>query len=165
MITETKVSQKVEIIKADLDNPKHAADIVNIVDLFAKDPMGLDKPLSEEVRVDMIAEMKKVPTTMTYIAYLGEKALGIVTCFLGYSTFDASKTFKILDVAVHPDARGMGVGTKLLDAVHTEAEKMGCSKITLEVREDNPAQNLYEREGFEYGEPKWWYMTKELDSE
>jgi ribosomal protein S18 acetylase RimI-like enzyme len=58
----------------------------------------------------------------------------------------------------------MGVGTKLLDAVHDEAEKMGCSKITLEVREDNPAQNLYEREGFEYGEPKWWFMTKELES-
>ena len=164
MITETKVSEEVKIIKADLDNPKHAADIVNIVDLFAKDPMGQDEGLSEEVRVDMIAEMKKIPTTMTYIAYLEEKVLGIVTCFIGYSTFTASKTFKIHDVAVHPDARGMGVGTKLLDAVQDEAKKMGCSKITLEVREDNPAQNLYEREGFEYGEPKWWFMTKELES-
>ncbi len=163
MVTKTKVKEKVEIIKADLNNPKHAADIVNIVDLFAKDPMGQDEPLSEEVRVDMIAEMKKIPTTMTYMAYMGEKALGIVTCFIGYSTFTASKTFKIHDVAVHPDARGMGVGTKLLDTVHEEAEKMGCSKITLEVREDNPAQGLYEREGFEYGNPKWWFMTKELD--
>jgi len=42
LITETKVSEQVKIIKADLDNPKHAADIVNIVDLFAKDPMGQD---------------------------------------------------------------------------------------------------------------------------
>lgn len=76
MITETKVSEQVKIIKADLDNPKHAADIVNIVDLFAKDPMGQDEPLSEEVRVDMIAEMKKIPTTMTYMAYHEEKYLG-----------------------------------------------------------------------------------------
>ncbi len=164
MVTKAKVKEKVEIIKADLDNPKHAADIVNIVDLFAKDPMGQDEPLSEEVRVDMIAEMKKIPTTMTYMAYIGEKALGIVTCFIGYSTFTASKTFKIHDVAVHPDARGLGVGTKLLNTVEEEAEKMGCSKITLEVREDNPAQNLYEREGFEYGKPKWWFMTKELET-
>ncbi len=164
MIAETEVKTEVEIIKADLDNPKHAADIVRIIDLFAKDPMGQDEPLEEEVRVDMIAEMKKIPTTMTYIAYLDDKALGIVTCFIGFSTFTASKTLKIHDVAVHPDARGMGVGTRLLNHVNKEAERMGCSRITLEVRTDNPARKLYEREGFEYGEPKWWYMTKELEN-
>lgn len=157
------VAADVKIIKADLDNPKHAADIVNIVDLFARDPMGQEEPLEEDIRVDMIAEMKKIPTTMTYIAYMGEKALGIVTCFIGFSTFTASKTFKIHDVAVHPDARGMGVGTKLLESVKEEAESMGCSKITLEVREDNPAKKLYEREGFEYGEPKWFFMSQELN--
>ena len=100
---------------------------------------------------------------MTYIAYNEDKPMGIVTCFLGFSTFTASKTFKIHDVVVHPDARGMGIGTKLLDHVKEEAEKMGCSKITLEVREDNPAQKLYEREGFEFGEPRWWYMTQSLN--
>lgn len=163
MTSTVDVATDIEIIQADLDNPKHAADIVNIVDLFAKDPMGQNEPLSEEVRVDMIAEMKKIPTTMTYIAYMGEKALGIVTCFIGYSTFTASKTFKIHDVAVHPDARGLGIGTKLLETVEAEAEELGCSKITLEVRTDNPAKKLYEREGFEYGEPKWWFMTKDLD--
>ena len=163
MTSTVDVATDIEIIQADLDNPKHAADIVNIVDLFAKDPMGQNEPVSEEVRVDMIAEMKKIPTTMTYIAYMGEKALGIVTCFIGYSTFTASKTFKIHDVAVHPDARGLGIGTKLLETVEAEAEELGCSKITLEVRTDNPAKKLYEREGFEYGEPKWWFMTKDLD--
>ncbi len=157
------VANDVKIIKADLDNPKHAADIVNIVDLFSRDPMGQDEPLGEEIRVDMIAEMKKIPTTMTYIAYSGEKALGIVTCFIGFSTFTASKTFKIHDVAVHPDARGMGIGTKMLETVKEDAEEMGCSKVTLEVREDNPAKKLYEREGFDYGEPKWYFMSHELN--
>ncbi|MTI88440.1 MAG: GNAT family N-acetyltransferase [Balneolaceae bacterium] len=162
MIAEADVKSDVEILKADLDNPKHASDIVRIVDLFARDPMGQDEPLDEEVRVDMIAEMKKIPTTMTYIAYMGEKALGIVTCFTGFSTFTASKVFKIHDVAVHPDARGMGVGTKLLETVEREAEEMGCSKITLEVREDNPARRLYEKKGYEYGDPKWYFMTNEV---
>ncbi|MEX0720121.1 MAG: GNAT family N-acetyltransferase [Balneolaceae bacterium] len=162
MIAEANVATDVKILKANLENKKHATDIVKIVDLFARDPMGQDEPLEEEVRVDMIAEMKKVPTTMTYIAYFGEKAMGIVTCFIGYSTFTASKVFKIHDVAVHPDARGMGIGTKMLNKVQEEAEAMGCSKITLEVREDNPAQRLYEKVGFEYGKPKWWFMTKAL---
>ncbi len=164
MIAEVDVKTDIEIIQANLDNPKHAADIVKIVDLFARDPMGQDEALEEEVRVDMIAEMKKIPTTMTYMAYLEGKVLGIVTCFIGFSTFTASKTFKIHDVAVHPDARGMGIGTLMLNKIEKEAEEMGCSKITLEVRTDNPAKNLYEREGFEYGEPKWWFMTKELSN-
>ncbi len=163
MIAQADVATDVKIIKADLNNTKHASDIVKIVDLFARDPMGQDQPLDEEVRVDMIAEMKKIPTTMTYIAYAGEKALGIVTCFVGFSTFTASKVFKIHDVAVHPDARGMGVGTKLLKHVDQEAKDMGCSKVTLEVREDNPAQRLYEKQEFEYGEPKWYFMTKHLN--
>ncbi|MEX0608684.1 MAG: GNAT family N-acetyltransferase [Balneolaceae bacterium] len=162
MIAEANVATDVKILKANLENTKHAADIVKIVDLFARDPMGQNEPLEEEVRVDMIAEMKKVPTSMTYIAYYGEKAMGIVTCFIGYSTFTASKVFKIHDVAVHPDARGLGIGTKMLKKVEAEAQEMGCSRITLEVREDNPAQKLYEKVGFEFGEPRWWFMSKDL---
>ena len=162
MIAEVDVAKDVKILKADLNNKKHAADIVRIVDLFARDPMGQDEPLEEEVRVDMIAEMKKVPTTMTYIAYIGEKAMGIVTCFIGFSTFTASKVFKIHDVAVHPDARGLGIGTKMLKKVEEDAEEMGCSKITLEVRVDNPAQKLYKKLGFKFGNPKWWFMSKAL---
>lgn len=162
MIAEIDVANDVKILKANLNNKKHASDIVRIIDLFARDPMGQDEPLEDEVRADMIAEMKKVPTTITYIAYLGEKALGIVTCFIGFSTFTASKVFKIHDVAVHPDARGMGIGTRMLEEVEKEAEEMGCSKITLEVRTDNPAQKLYKKMGFRFGEPKWWFMTKAL---
>ena len=158
-----EVKTDVEVIRADLNNPKHAADIVNLVDLFARDEMGQEEPLDEEVRVDMIKEMKKVPTTRVYLAYHGDKALGLITCFIGFSTFTASKTFKIHDIAVHPDARGMGVGTKLIETVKNEAKELGCSKITLEVREDNPAQKLYEREGFEFGDPRWWFMTQELN--
>lgn len=163
MIATADVETGIDIVQADLDNPKHARDIVKIIDLFARDPMGQDEALDKEVKDDMISEMKKIPTTMTYIAYLDDKAMGIVTCFIGFSTFTASKTFKIHDVAVLPEARGMGIGTRLLNKVEDEAAGMGCSQITLEVRTDNPAQHLYEREGFEYGNPKWWYMTKELD--
>ncbi len=162
MIAEIDVANDVKILKANLNNKKHASDIVRIIDLFARDPMGQDEPLEEEVREDMISEMKKVPTTITYIAYQDEKALGIVTCFIGFSTFTASKVLKIHDVAVHPDARGMGIGTRMLEEVEKEAEEMGCSKITLEVRTDNPAQKLYKKMGFRFGEPKWWFMTKAL---
>ena len=99
---------------------------------------------------------------MVFLAFKDEQPIGLVTVFLGFSTFTAKQTLKIHDLVVHPDARGLGVRTKLLDYVQEEAERRDCSKITLEVREDNPAKKLYECEGFEFGEPRWWYMTKEL---
>jgi ribosomal protein S18 acetylase RimI-like enzyme len=47
-------------------------------------------------------------------------------------------------IAVDPEARGQGVGKKLLDFV-----KMNLSgDICLHVEADNPARRLYEREGF-----------------
>ena len=58
MSIQPDVAADVKIVKADLENKKHALDIVKIVDLFARDPMGQDEPLDEEIRVDMIAEMK-----------------------------------------------------------------------------------------------------------
>ena len=32
----------------------------------------------------------------------------------------------------------------------------------LSIELTNPAKKLYEREGFEFGEPRCWYMIKEL---
>jgi len=162
LTADVDVKKDITITEADLDNEKHARDLVKIVDLFARDPMGQDEPLEEEVRVDLVRELKKVPTSINFLAYLDDEVVGIVNCFVSFSTFTARKVLKIHDVAVHPEARGMGIGTKMLEAVQDKASELNCCKITLEVREDNPAKYLYEKFGFEYGEPRWWFMTKKL---
>ena len=52
-------------------------------------------------------------------------------------------------IAVHPDARGQGVGTRLFDALFAFAQAEGYSTIRLDVVNSNPrAQQLYERLGF-----------------
>ncbi len=163
MVATAEVATEIEIIKANLNNPKHAKDIVKILDTFARDPMGQDEALNERVRTKLIDEIKKIPTAKIFAAYKGEQILGVITGFIGFSTFNAKKTYEIHDIAVHPDARGLGIGTRLLEKVEKEAKEMDCAKINLEVRTDNPAQNLYKREGFNYGNPKWWHMSKELD--
>ena len=59
--------------------------------------------------------------------------------------------FYIQDIAVHPDARGRGVGSKIINFVkarYLHHEKGVCS-ITLDVAHDNGnARRLYERLGF-----------------
>ena len=52
-------------------------------------------------------------------------------------------------IFVRAEARGMGVGTALLNAVIAEARERGCSEVRLDVIDSNPrARALYERVGF-----------------
>ena len=52
-------------------------------------------------------------------------------------------------ICVDTSARGMGLGTALLDAIKDEARKSGKTKVRLDVIDINPrAKALYLREGF-----------------
>lgn len=53
-------------------------------------------------------------------------------------------------IFVHPDARGQGVGTLLLEEIFDEARRRGDNSVRLDVIDTNPrARSLYERVGFE----------------
>jgi len=53
-------------------------------------------------------------------------------------------------IAVRSDARGMGVGSTLLDEIRKYAEQHGYNRVRLDVIDTNPkAKKLYERLGFE----------------
>ncbi len=69
--------------------------------------------------------------------------------FLGYSTSAAQPLLNIHDIAALPEWRGRSIAKHLLDAIDDLGHKLGCCRITLEVREDNiTAQRLYQRNGF-----------------
>lgn len=55
---------------------------------------------------------------------------------------------ELLLLAVQPDARRRGVGKSLLDHFLATAIKRGASRVHLEVRDGNPAVNLYTMSGF-----------------
>ena len=53
-------------------------------------------------------------------------------------------------ICVASEARGMGLGTALLDAIKAEAGAQGLCSVRLDVIDSNPrARALYEREGFQ----------------
>lgn len=55
-------------------------------------------------------------------------------------------------IAVAPQARGLGIGSALLDAVCQHALKCGVAELRLDVIDTNPrARALYERKGFAAG--------------
>jgi [ribosomal protein S18]-alanine N-acetyltransferase len=56
---------------------------------------------------------------------------------------------RLYSIAVATPARGMGLGPALLASAERFARSRGCTRMRLEVRQDNPAAiNLYERHGY-----------------
>lgn len=152
--------KKLEIVTADFENPTHTDAVLTITDLYARDPMGLKKPLSKDVKDKLIQRLKEFPGTLCFIAFIDAEAAGVANCFYSFSTFNAQRVINIHDLAVNPKFRNKGIGQALLTAVEKRAADEDCCKITLEVREDNRARNLYERHGFSYGNPPMLFMEK-----
>jgi ribosomal protein S18 acetylase RimI-like enzyme len=143
------MDSSVTVIEADLTNPEHGRDIVSLTAAYACDPMGNGEPLPPAVLARLVSGLRNHPTTILFLAYVDNKAVGIATCFLGFSTFAALPLINIHDLAVLPDHRGEGIGRSLLEAVERKARALGCSKVTLETQEHNTlARHLYEAVGF-----------------
>ena len=64
---------------------------------------------------------------------------------------DTSPDQLLMDgIAVVPEARGLGIGSLLLDAILDEARARGKTSVRLDVIDTNPrARALYERRGFQ----------------
>jgi GNAT superfamily N-acetyltransferase len=143
------VAPSIEVVEADLNSRAHQDAIVELVDSYAREPMGIGKPLSADVRAGMIPGLREHPTTMVFLAYLGDEAIGIAVCFLGFSTFAARPLINIHDLAVLPAHRARGTGRQLLAAVERKALELGCCKLTLEVLDTNDrARRMYAAFGF-----------------
>jgi ribosomal protein S18 acetylase RimI-like enzyme len=67
---------------------------------------------------------------------------------------------RIVDIALMPEHRGNGVGTRLLEELLAEGDA-GAKSVTIHVERMNPALRLYERLGFAVAEDKGVYLFLE----
>jgi ribosomal protein S18 acetylase RimI-like enzyme len=67
---------------------------------------------------------------------------------------------RIVDIALLPEHRGNGVGTRLLDELLAEGAADSKS-VTIHVERMNPALRLYDRLGFSVAEDKGVYLFLE----
>jgi len=139
----------VEVLEADLGRSDHQQAVVELLDAYARDPMGNGSPLPTDVKRDLIRGLREHPTTLVFLAYVDGAAKGLAICFRGFSTFAARPLINIHDLAVLPEQRGLGIGRLLLDAIAEKGRSLGCCKLTLEVLENNQrARNVYAAAGF-----------------
>jgi len=122
---------------------------LELLDAYARDPMGGGAALPREVRKRLPRDLAERPGTFCLLVEITGQVAGMATCFLGYSTFRARPLLNIHDIAVRNESRGRGAARALLDAITDLALQLGCCRITLEVREDNGrARAIYRQAGF-----------------
>jgi len=80
---------------------------------------------------------------------------------LGYAVcWTVADESHLLNIAVHPEAREMGIGSALLHECMRRGARAGAGRISLEVRAGNrPAHRMYEKEGFVYQGVRRGYYT------
>lgn len=67
---------------------------------------------------------------------------------------------ELLLIAVHPEARGKGLGRTLIERFVEGASAAGAEQVFLEMRANNPAESLYRACGFApIGRRKDYYRT------
>ncbi len=138
------------VVTVDLKNGADSESWLNLLEHYARDPMGGGEGLSDYARAHLVEQLKALPTFHGALAFMGEKPVGLINCFAGFSTFAARPLLNIHDVVVHADVRGQGIAQALLQWAEIQARQLGCCKLTLEILSNNiPAMRSYARAGFE----------------
>lgn len=80
-----------------------------------------------------------------YLVAVDKTGHAVGMCGLIIGLFEA----EVMNVAVHPDYRGLGIAQKLMSALMAAGEACGIKEYTLEVRVSNAgAIHVYEAHGF-----------------
>ncbi len=154
----------IDIVVADYQHPAHQKAIVDLLDAYARDPMGGGTGLSDHVRQALIPALIDQPNAFSILALDDETPAGLINCFQTMSTFLARPLINIHDVTVEASYRGQGISTLMLNKVEEVARLRGGCKLTLEVLEGNHiARKAYSKFGFrsyeldpEMGQALFW---------
>ena len=137
------------ITATDLADLCHVEAFHDLLEHYARDPMGGGDGLSDYAKVHLVSTLKEVPGFHGALAWLDGKAVGLIDCFAGFSTFAARPLLNVHDIVVRENLRGQGIGQALLAWAEQRARQLGCCKLTLEVLSNNTrAMASYQQAGF-----------------
>jgi ribosomal protein S18 acetylase RimI-like enzyme len=133
----------------DYADAQDGAELLALLDLYARDPMGGGEPLNDNVKANLLDGLQRQSHAFSLIASVDGAPAGLANCLWGYSTFAAKPLVNIHDLIVDSAFRGRGVAKSLFAEIERIAASGGACKVTLEVLSDNaPAKALYASLGY-----------------
>lgn len=138
--------------------------VVDLVNIYIRDNMGGGAPINGLKKLKLIDGLNTHPSSIVLLAVHNDSYVGLAICFETFATFSVKKCINIHDLIVPPEYRELGIGKKLMKKIMEIAEERDCSKVTLEVREDNyKAQMLYNSYGFGECNPPMKFWVKHIN--
>lgn len=153
----------VDIVECDFTNPAHNDALVRLMNEYILDKMGGGEPFNSMNKDRLTEGLAKHPSKKVYFAMDNNSFIGLIVCFINFSTFAAKPFINIHDVIVTASWRNSGVGRQMISRIIEVAKEMGCSRVSLEVRADNQnARHLYNSIGFKDADPRQYFWSKYL---
>lgn len=151
------------VIEASLSNSAHMNDLLYVLESYKTGDMGDGIPYKEREKARLLTQFLVHPNVLVFLIYSEGKIAGGSVCFKSFSTFTTGNILNIHDLCIIDKYRGRGLGRELMDSIAQKGRDLLCSKITLEVREDNGiAKSLYQKFRFEDTSPMMHFWSKRL---
>jgi [ribosomal protein S18]-alanine N-acetyltransferase len=100
--------------------------------------------------------MQSVRRDLYYVLVEGRKVLG----YGMLRGWDEGYEVPSLGIAIHPSARGTGLGKLLMQFLAEAAKRRGAEQVRLRVKIDNDrARGLYEKLGYKFGSEEDGYLV------
>lgn len=158
-----KCSNKIKTVQADMNNDIELNQIILVLEKYKMDGMGDSPPFSRREVERLKHHLISHPSMFVFLIYIDNIIAGGSICFNTFSSFTAKNIINIHDLFILKEFRGLGLGRKLMACIIDKACELNCSKITLEVREDNvSARKLYSSLGFSEATPIMNFWSKPL---
>ncbi len=98
--------------------------------------------------------------SVAFIALDGSSPLGFVQLYPSFSSVSMKRSWVLNDLFVNEQARGQGIGEKLMKTAIEFAKETGAKGVLLETAADNTtAQRLYEKIGFKRESSYFYYFS------
>lgn len=121
---------------------------------------GSDEPSDAEM-LAVVSQLIGTPDAEYLL--VGDPAAGVAQVRYRLSVWTGAEDCWVEDVFVEEEARGQGLGRKLIEGCVERARSRGCRRIQLDANEKNTgALALYRSVGFETGSPDRWEGGRDL---
>ncbi|MCW5750823.1 MAG: GNAT family N-acetyltransferase [Alphaproteobacteria bacterium] len=131
-----------------LAGPEDVAEIVRLVRALA----AFERADPTEVRLDENALLREgfgaAPRFQVLLARRRGRPVGFLLFYEVFSTWTARPSLHVEDFFLEPEARGRGLGRRMLAELARIGLERDARRIDLNVLEWNPARAFYERLGF-----------------
>lgn len=139
------IDAAMQITPADATDIPALCDLLDI--LFSQEADF--RPDREAQRRGLARIISNPEVGLIVVARQDSRVVGMVNLLYTVSTALGDRVALLEDMVVAPNARGSGVGSRLLEQAIELARLNGCKRITLLTdRENESAQRFYQRHGF-----------------